>query len=200
MTFQDTANSASQGQEQVQDTPPELAVFNLESTRSPADLQRIANQVQLFLSSCGQTNLQQLQAYANIPMVANSFALTGSVLDVILFALKPKQGDAGVQQAALLSANLIGLFLAPQSEAHVRMALRPMFGLMAEYLYKEDGKIQEPGIKRLSLHLNAMIAGDLEKFLKENKGKLAGLLSSASALGGSMMTALSMPKGSIQVR
>ncbi|MFX6895526.1 RHS repeat protein, partial [Acinetobacter baumannii] len=47
----------------------------------------------------------------------------------------------------------------------------------------ENGKIKETDIKRLGLHLNAMIAGDLEKFLKETQAKLGSLLTSAATLG-----------------
>ncbi|MFX9138882.1 hypothetical protein ABTN47_18665, partial [Acinetobacter baumannii] len=86
---------------------------------------------------------------------------------LMLYATDKKTGDAAVQRGALLAANLIGLFSEPNNEAHARMALRPMFGLMAECLYRENGKIKETDIKRLGLHLNAMIAGDLENFLKE---------------------------------
>ncbi|NHC05140.1 RHS repeat protein, partial [Acinetobacter sp. 187] len=204
MTFQDVNNASASGASSVGETeqdvveqPVEVAVFNLESTRSPTDLQMMANQIQRFLHDCGDTNLSNLQPSAAVPMVANSFALTGSVLDLILYALHPKKGELGVQQVAMLSANLIGLFFAPPAEAHVRMALRPMLGLMAECLYREGGQIREGDIKRLSLHLNARIAGDLELFLKETKGKLGGLLSSASALGTQILTTLALPKPNI---
>ncbi|MBD0076822.1 hypothetical protein IAF28_19690, partial [Acinetobacter baumannii] len=43
-------------------------------------------------------------------ILANIFALTGSVLDLMLFATDKKTGDAAVQRGALLAANLIGLF------------------------------------------------------------------------------------------
>jgi hypothetical protein len=65
--------------------------------------------------------------------------------------------------------NLIGLFLQPNTEAHVRMALRPMLGLMAECLYPANGKIKEADLRRMQLHLNAQMAGDLEKFLQETQ-------------------------------
>jgi hypothetical protein len=68
--------------------------------------------------------------------------------------------------------NLIGLFLQPNTEAHVRMALRPMLGLMAECLYPANGKIKEADLRRMQLHLNAQMAGDLEKFLQETQLKL----------------------------
>ncbi|OBY75706.1 RHS repeat-associated core domain-containing protein [Acinetobacter gyllenbergii] len=171
----------------------ELAVFNLDSVHTVTDLQMIAKQIQLYLQVCGNTSLEQLQGSTNTATVANIFALTGSVLDLILYATDIKTEDAAVQQGALLAANLIGLFAEPNNEAHARMALRPMFGLMSQCLYPENGKIKDADIKRLGLHLNAMVAGDLEKFLQETQAKLATLLSQATILGSSILTSLSVP-------
>ncbi|MGQ1272461.1 RHS repeat-associated core domain-containing protein [Acinetobacter baumannii] len=171
----------------------ELAVFNLNSVTDVADLQMIASQVQLYLQVCGNTTLEQIKSKANITTVANIFALTGSVLDLMLYATDKKTGDAAVQRGALLAANLIGLFSEPNNEAHARMALRPMFGLMAECLYRENGKIKETDIKRLGLHLNAMIAGDLENFLKETQAKLSSLLTSATTLGVTILQSMATP-------
>ncbi|MFI8010565.1 RHS repeat-associated core domain-containing protein [Acinetobacter sp. ABJ_C4_1] len=177
----------------------ELAVFNLNSVRDVADLQMIASQVQRYLQVCGNTTLEQIKSKANIITVANIFALTGSVLDLMLFATDKKTGDAAVQRGALLAANLIGLFSEPSNEAHARMALRPMFGLMAQCLYRENGKITETDIKRLGLHLNAMIAGDLENFLKETQAKLSTLLASATALGVTILQSMATPATNINV-
>ncbi|MFW2003773.1 RHS repeat-associated core domain-containing protein [Acinetobacter baumannii] len=171
----------------------ELAVFNLNSVTDVADLQMIASQVQLYLQVCGNTTLEQIKSKANITTVANIFALTGSVLDLMLYATDKKTGDAAVQRGALLAANLIGLFSEPNNEAHARMALRPMFGLMVECLYRENGKIKETDIKRLGLHLNAMIAGDLENFLKETQAKLSSLLTSATTLGVTILQSMATP-------
>ncbi|MEG0486669.1 MAG: DUF6531 domain-containing protein, partial [Acinetobacter sp.] len=171
----------------------ELAVFNLASVTHTEDHKFIAHQIQHYLKACGHTSLEQLQSNANVATVANIFALSGSVLELILFTNKQKQADAGVQQAALLSMNLIGLFLEPKAEAHVRMALRPMLGLMAECLYPAEGKIKTSDLRRMTLHLNAQMAGDLEKFLKETQGKLPSLLSSAAALGRAILQTLSVP-------
>ncbi|MDN8340850.1 RHS repeat-associated core domain-containing protein [Acinetobacter baumannii] len=171
----------------------ELAVFNLNSVTDVADLQMVASQVQRYLQVCGNTSLEQIKIKANITTVANIFALTGSVLDLMLFATDKKTGDAAVQRGALLAANLIGLFSEPSNEAHARMALRPMFGLMAECLYRENGKIKETDIKRLDLHLNAMIAGDLENFLKETQAKLSSLLTSAATLGVTILQSMATP-------
>lgn len=171
----------------------ELAVFNLNSVTDVADLQMIASQIQLYLQVCGNTSLEQIKSKANITTVANIFALTGSVLDLMLFATDKKTGEAAAQRGALLAANLIGLFSEPNNEAHARMALRPMFGLMAECLYRENGKIKETDIKRLGLHLNAMIAGDLENFLKETQAKLGSLLTSATTLGVTILQSMATP-------
>ncbi|MDC5173497.1 RHS domain-containing protein [Acinetobacter baumannii] len=171
----------------------ELAIFNLNSVTDVADLQMVASQVQRYLQVCGNTSLEQIKSKANITTVANIFALTGSVLDLMLFATDKKTGDAAVQRGALLAANLIGLFSEPSNEAHARMALRPMFGLMAECLYRENGKIKETDIKRLGLHLNAMIAGDLENFLKETQAKLSSLLNSAATLGVTILQSMATP-------
>ena len=186
-----TAGSNTTETSRTNNTKPavELAVFNLASVTHTEDHKFIAHQIQKYLQACGNTSLEQIKASANIPTVANIFALSGSVLDLILFAAEPKQADAGVQQAALLSMNLIGLFLQPNTEAHVRMALRPMLGLMAECLYPANGKIKEADLRRMQLHLNAQMAGDLEKFLQETQAKLTGLLSSATTLGSSILQA-----------
>lgn len=188
-----TAGSNTQQQPTAKETKPavELAVFNLASLTHTEDHKFIAHQIQNYLQACGNTSLEQIKASANVATVANIFALSGSVLDLILFATEPKQAEAGVQQSALLSMNLIGLFLQPNTEAHVRMALRPMLGLMAECLYPANGKIKEADLRRMQLHLNAQMAGDLEKFLQETQGKLSGLLSSATTLGTSILQAFS---------
>ncbi|MDS7945507.1 RHS repeat-associated core domain-containing protein [Acinetobacter sp. V110_1] len=177
----------------------ELAVFNLNSVTDVADLQMVASQVQRYLQVCGNTSLEQIKSKANITAVANIFALTGSVLDLMLFATDKKTGDAAVQRGALLAANLIGLFSEPSNEAHARMALRPMFGLMAQCLYRENGKITETDIKRFGLHLNAMIAGDLENFLKETQAKLSTLLASATPLGITILQSMATPPTNINV-
>lgn len=188
-----TTESNTQQQSAAKETKPavELAVFNLASVTRTEDHKFIAHQIQKYLHACGNTSLEQIKASANVPTVANIFALSGSVLDLVLFATEPKHAEAGVQQAALLSMNLIGLFLQPNTEAHVRMALRPMLGLMAECLYPANGKIKEADLRRMQLHLNAQMAGDLEKFLQETQGKLSGLLSSATTLGTSILQAFS---------
>ena len=188
-----TAGSNTQQQPAAKETKPavELAVFNLASLTHTEDHKFIAHQIQNYLQACGNTSLEQIKASANVATLSNIFALSGSVLDLILFATEPKQAEAGVQQSALLSMNLIGLFLQPNTEAHVRMALRPMLGLMAECLYPANGKIKEADLRRMQLHLNAQMAGDLEKFLQETQGKLSGLLSSATTLGTSILQAFS---------
>ena len=50
----------------------------------------IASQVQLYLQVCGNTTLEQIKSKANITTVANIFALTGSVLDLMLYATDKK--------------------------------------------------------------------------------------------------------------
>ncbi|TEU25877.1 RHS repeat protein [Acinetobacter seifertii] len=187
------ANENTQHKEIKKQPTVELAVFNLNSVTDVADLQMIASQIQLYLQVCGNTSLEQIKSKANITTVANIFALTGSVLDLMLYATDKKTGEAAAQRGALLAANLIGLFSEPNNEAHARMALRPMFGLMAECLYRENGKIKETDIKRLGLHLNAMIAGDLEKFLKETQAKLSSLLTSAATLGVTILQSMATP-------
>ena len=190
----ETDSSATAQATQNQAKPAvELAVFNLASVTHTEDHKFIAHQIENYLKQCGNTSLGQIKSLANVPTVANIFALSGSVLDILLFATDQKQGDAGVQQAALMSMNLIGLYLEPQAEAHVRMALRPLLGLMAECLYPENGKIKESDLRRMTLHLNAQMAGDLEKFLQETQGKLATLLSSSTTLGASILTVFSTP-------
>lgn len=191
------ATEKTQQTETTKQSAVELAVFNLESVTNVTDLQMIANQIQLYLQVCGNTTLEQVKSNANVPTVANIFALTGSVLDLLLYATTPKTGDADMQRGALLGANLIGLFPEPNNEAHARMALRPMFGLMAECLYPENGKIKEADIKRLGLHLNAMVAGDLEVFLKETQAKLSGLLTQAATLGASILQSMATPAAEI---
>ncbi|WP_227542605.1 RHS repeat-associated core domain-containing protein [Acinetobacter wuhouensis] len=191
-----TNNSATGQTNQNQAKPAvELAVFNLASVTHTEDHKFIAHQIESYLKQCGNTNLGQLKNLANVPTVANIFALSGSVLDLLLFATEQKQGEAGVQQAALMSMNLIGLYLEPQAEAHVRMALRPLLGLMAECLYPDNGKIKEADLRRMTLHLNAQMAGDLEKFLKETQGKLPSLLSGATTLGSSILNAFTLETG-----
>ncbi|MGE8573076.1 MAG: RHS repeat-associated core domain-containing protein [Acinetobacter amyesii] len=177
--------------EQQTTTKPavELAIFNLESVTHTEDHKFIAHQIENYLKQCGNTNLGQLKSLANVPTVANIFALSGSVLDLLLFCTEQKQGESGVQQGALLCMNLIGLYLEPKAEAHVRMALRPLLGLMAECLYPQNGKVKEADIRRMSLHLNAQMAGDIEKFLTETQAKLPTLLSGASTLGISILSA-----------
>lgn len=203
MTFiESSRQTSSENTEQKQSpestTPAvELAVFNLASVTHTEDHKLIAHQIERYLQVCGQTSLEQLQGSANVPTVANIFALTGSVLDLILFATEQKKAEAGVQQSALLSMNLIGLFLEPKAEAHVRMALRPMLGLMAECLYPAEGKIKASDLRRMQLHLNAQMAGDLENFLKETQGKLANLLTSATTLGSSILQTLSVPSTTV---
>lgn len=188
-----TEQNVQQEQQTINKPAVELAIFNLESVTHTEDHKFIAHQIQDYLKASGNTSLEQLKANANVPTVANIFALSGAVLDLLLFATDSEQGDAAVQKTALLSMNLIGLYLEPKAEAHVRMALRPLLGLMAEKLYSENGKIQGADLRRMSLHLNAQIAGDLEKFLTETQAKLPALLSGATTLGTSILNTFAAP-------
>ena len=188
-----TEQNVQQEQQPTNKPAVELAIFNLESVTHTEDHKFIAHQIQDYLKACGNTSLEQLKANANVPTVANIFALSGAVLDLLLFATEQEQGDAAVQKTALLSMNLIGLYLEPKAEAHVRMALRPLLGLMSEKLYPANGKIQEADIRRMSLHLNAQMAGDLEKFLTETQAKLPTLLSGATTLGSAILNTFAAP-------
>ena len=162
MAFQDTNNEKQEAQEQAENKAPavELAVFNLDSVTHTEDHKFIAHQIEWFLRKSGQTSLQQVLANANINIVANIYALSGSVLDLLLFATVPQEGDAAIQRNALLGANLIGLFAEPMIEAPTRMALRPMLGLMAECLYPENGKVTAASIRRMELLIYAELSGD----------------------------------------
>ena len=188
-----TEQNVQQEQQTITKPAVELAIFNLESVTHTEDHKFIAHQIENYLKQCGNTNLGQLKSLANVPTVANIFALSGSVLDLLLFCTEQKQGESGVQQGALLCMNLIGLYLEPKAEAHVRMALRPLLGLMAECLYPQNGKVKEADIRRMSLHLNAQIAGDLEKFLTETQAKLPALLSGVTTLGTSILNTFAAP-------
>lgn len=179
-----------QNKKQEQQAAVELAVFNLNSVTHLEDHKLIAHQIQNYLQVCGQTSLMQIEGQATIKTVANIYALTGSVLDLLLYVMAPQTGAAAVQRHALLAANLIGLFAEPKNEAHARMALRPMFGLMAECLYPANAKVKTADLRRMELHLNARIAGDLELFLQETQTKLTGLLKAAADLGGSILNSL----------
>ncbi|WP_168398589.1 DUF6531 domain-containing protein, partial [Acinetobacter indicus] len=184
------STSTDQNKKQEQQAAVELAVFNLNSVTHLEDHKLIAHQIQNYLQVCGQTSLMQIEGQATIKTVANIYALTGSVLDLLLYVMAPQTGAAAVQRHALLAANLIGLFAEPKNEAHARMALRPMFGLMAECLYPANAKVKTADLRRMELHLNARIAGDLELFLQETQTKLTGLLKAAADLGGSILNSL----------
>ncbi|QIC74316.1 RHS repeat protein [Acinetobacter indicus] len=184
------STSTDQNKKQEQQAAVELAVFNLNSVTHLEDHKLIAHQIQNYLQVCGQTSLMQIEGQATIKTVANIYALTGSVLDLLLYVMAPQTGAAAVQRHALLAANLIGLFAEPKNEAHARMALRPMFGLMAECLYPANTKVKTADLRRMELHLNARIAGDLELFLQETQTKLTGLLKAAADLGGSILNSL----------
>lgn len=184
------STSTDQNKKQEQQAAVELAVFNLNSVTHLEDHKLIAHQIQNYLQVCGQTSLMQIEGQATIKTVANIYALTGSVLDLLLYVMAPQTGAAAVQRHALLAANLIGLFAEPKNEAHARMALRPMFGLMAECLYPANAKVKTADLRRMELHLNARIAGDLELFLQETQTKLTGLLKAAADLGRSILNSL----------
>lgn len=184
------STSTDQNKKQEQQAAVELAVFNLNSVTHLEDHKLIAHQIQNYLQVCGQTSLMQIEGQATIKTVANIYALTGSVLDLLLYVMAPQTGAAAVQRHALLAANLIGLFAEPKNEAHARMALRPMFGLMAECLYPANTKVKTADLRRMELHLNARIAGDLELFLQETQTKLTSLLKAAADLGGSILNSL----------
>lgn len=194
MALQDSNTQVNQSENEKKVTAKpavELAVFNLNSVTHVADHQMIAHQIEYYLSVCGSTSLSNIQANANVITVANIYALSGSVLDLLLYSTGPLTGVAAIQRNALLGANLIGLYAEPSTEAHARMALRPMLGLMAECLYPENGKVKSADLRRMELHLNARIAGDLEIFLKETQAKLSDLLSNASQLGAAILESLS---------
>ena len=171
--------ATTQSEEKTQGTPTVVSLSSI----APLDVKAQVLQIDTWLQGATGKNLKHIQHGASIPMVANIFALTGSVLDLIAVsksAAKPGSNPLGYGYLAL---NLIGLLPSPTDEAHARMALRPILALAMEHLAK-SGKIPDSAIQSMINHLNDKVAGDISLLLKGAKTRIQGaLLSEAAGMG-----------------
>lgn len=96
--------ATTQSEEKTQGTPTVVSLSSI----APLDVKAQVLQIDTWLQGTTGKNLKHIQHGASIPMVANIFALTGSVLDLIAVsksAAKPGSNPLGYGYLAL---NLIG--------------------------------------------------------------------------------------------
>ncbi len=146
--------------------------------------------------SGGYITLDRLLTVAGaLPIVGNVLAAIDAVCDVIALIKNRSQSTAEtLLDWVSLGINLIGIIPIPPGTAAARMSLRPALHLVRSKLKQAGADLGEAVVVLLADHLNATIAGEIDKFVQGAKAKLPGVLDEcgkmAQGLAGSMSGAL----------
>lgn len=122
--------------------------------------------------------LERLSTVAgSLPVLGNIMALIDAVMDVVGIVQKTiDRKEADFLQWVSLGINLIGVVPVPPGMGAARMSLRPALLLVRQKLALGARDIGSAMIEVLILHLNATLAGQIETFVDNAMGKLAGIL------------------------
>ncbi|MEJ8851922.1 RHS repeat-associated core domain-containing protein [Variovorax rhizosphaerae] len=132
----------------------------------------------------GYVTLERLtMVLGSIPVVGNIMALVDVFVDVIvIFEKKAKDSIDEFMNWVSLGINLIGLIPLPVNMAAARMSLRPTLHLVRQQLRNTASNLGEALITVLTSHLNATLAGTLDKHIEEAIGLLDDLLKKCADL------------------
>jgi RHS repeat-associated protein len=162
----------------------ETAVLPL-SAVAVEDLGRAAQVIDDWLRSISH-DLVTLEVIKNVagslPVVGNIMALLDVLSDIVtILTSKATDGVEAFFNWVSLGINLLGVVPLPPSMAAARMSLRPTLHLVRQELRTAAHDIGEAIVVMLVNHLNATIAGELDKFVDEAIDLLPGLLDDAAA-------------------
>lgn len=121
--------------------------------------------------------LERLSTVAgSLPVIGNIMALIDAVMDVVTLVQKSiNKKEIEFLEWVSLGINLIGVVPVPTMSA-ARMSLRPALHLVRQKLRSGVKDIGAALVEVLVMHLNATLAGEIEKFIDSAMGNLAGVL------------------------
>lgn len=164
---------------------PEVAVAPL-NTIDQQDIGAAAAGFDKWLRkiSFDYVTLERLSMVAgSLPVIGNIMALIDAVMDmvgVVQQYIAKKEVD--FLQWVSLGINLIGVIPVPLGMSAARMSLRPALHLARQKLAPGAKDLGTALVEVLIVHLNATLAGEIEKFIDSAMDKLAGILDECADL------------------
>jgi RHS repeat-associated protein len=158
---------------------PEVAVAPLNAI-DPRDVGAGAAAFDKWLRriSYDYVTLERLSTVAgSLPVIGNIMALIDAIMDIVEIIQKGLAKGAKEIDFLLwvsLGINLIGV--APGAGNAARMSLRPALHLVRQKLAPGVKDLGTALIEVLIMHLNATLAGEIDKFVDSAMAKLAGIL------------------------
>ncbi len=175
-TTQDPSKSAERA--------PEVAVAPL-NTISQQDVGAGAAAFDKWLRKISDdyVTLERLSTVAgSLPVIGNIMALIDAIMDIVEVIQKYlAKKEVDFFQWVSLGINLIGVVPVPAMSA-ARMSLRPALHLARQKLALGAKDLGAALVEVLVVHLNARLAGELETFVDNAMGKLAGILDDCANL------------------
>lgn len=122
--------------------------------------------------------LERLATLAgSLPVIGNIMALSDVIMDVVGIIQKYiARKEIEFLEWVSLGINLIGVVPVPPSMSAARMSLRPALHLVRQKLALGVKDLGAALIEVLIVHLNARLAGEIDKFVDSAMGKLEGIL------------------------
>lgn len=122
--------------------------------------------------------LERLSTVAgSLPVIGNIMALIDAIMDLVGVTQKYiARKEVDFLQWVSLGINLIGVVPVPPGMSAARMSLRPALHLVRQKLALGVKDLGTALIEVLIVHLNASLAGEIETFVDNAMGKLAGIL------------------------
>lgn len=147
----------------------------------------------LIKISNGHVTLDRVMTVASaVPILGNILAAIDAVCDIIIL-VENKAANMGEKALNWVSfgINLIGILPFPPTMAAARTSLRPALHLVRSKLSTAGHGLSDALVVMLVDHLNATLAGELEKFVDEASTKLKDILKSAAAMAHDLLSGLS---------
>ncbi|MDQ0016303.1 RHS repeat-associated protein [Variovorax boronicumulans] len=161
----------------------------------PAELPVAKKAVNAWLIkiSGGHVTLDRAVTVASaVPILGNILAAIDAVCDIIVL-VENKAANVGEKALnwASFGINLIGIVPFPPTMAAARTSLRPALHLVRSKLGTAGHGLSDALVVMLVDHLNATLAGELEKFVAEASTKLKDILKSAATMAHDLLSGLS---------
>ena len=159
--------------------PPEVAVAPL-NTIDQQDIGAGAAAFDKWLRKVSQDHvtLERVSILAgSLPIIGNIMAVIDAVMDMVGMVQKTiDKKDIDFLAWVSLGINLIGIIPVPPGMNAARMSLRPALHLARQKLASGVKDLGPALIEVLVAHLNATLAGEIEKFIDGAMDKLPGML------------------------
>ncbi|WP_390347993.1 RHS repeat-associated core domain-containing protein [Variovorax boronicumulans] len=160
----------------------------------PAELPGAKKVVNDWLKSIsgGYVTVDRVMTFASVvPILGNILAAIDAVCDIIV--LVQNKTSSSVEKAlnwVSLGINLIGIIPFPPTMAAARTSLRPALHLVRSKLRTVAHGLDDALVALLVDHLNATLAGEIDKFVDEAIQKLEGILDDAATMAHDLISGL----------